>query len=315
MIFIKNKTKILFLVLIIISLTIIFNNAKEVHHNSIAVYLDNIESTSIPDKNSNYVIDKIICDNDAIGTWDNVNWSLLITNLSKRSNCKLYFKSKKDITITYDNNYVKNNIFEEKYNTSYINISTYCPESDTSFLKRTIVEEKDYKIFTFKASAVDCSTDGPYFSNKSNLVDNTTHYFTFEAKASDNVIAHIGSEQNGSNNFNITTKWQKFSYEFTTSYITDQEWKKAFEVYWWLPKSGTRTLEIRDIQLQINTYDNYSATSLKEYDTLNNTLPTPTRDNYTFLGWYTDPIEGEKVSSETIATEDTTYYAHWQYNE
>ena len=74
-------------------------------------------------------------------------------------------------------------------------------------------------------------------------------------------------------------------------------------------------LEVKNIALQEGEYDNYSTTILKEYDNLNNTLPTPTRENYTFLGWYTDPIEGEKISSETIVTEDTTYYAHWQYNE
>lgn len=99
MIFIKNKIKILFLVLIIISLTIIFNSNKEAYHNSIAVYLDNIESTSIPDRNSNYVIDKVVCDNDTIGTWNYINWGLQISNISKRSNCKLYFVTKDEITI------------------------------------------------------------------------------------------------------------------------------------------------------------------------------------------------------------------------
>ena len=85
-------------------LTIYF--IKQDNNKYIAVYLNNIESTSIPDKNSNYIIDKIICDNDAIGTWDNVNWGLLVTNLSKRSNCKTYFRSKKDITVIYYNNYI-----------------------------------------------------------------------------------------------------------------------------------------------------------------------------------------------------------------
>ena len=49
--------------------------------------------------------------------------------------------------------------------------------------------------------------------------------------------------------------------------------------------------------------------------TMNVALPTPTRENYTFLGWYTDPIEGDKISGDTVVTKDTTYYAHWQYNE
>ena len=75
-------------------------------NNLVGVYVDNIESSLLPDKD-NYVIDKVVCDNEAVGTWDNANWNLLITNLSKKSNCKLYFRSKKEITVTYDNNFVK----------------------------------------------------------------------------------------------------------------------------------------------------------------------------------------------------------------
>lgn len=282
--------------------------------NRIGVYLDNVETSSIPEKNSNYLIDKIVCDNDAEASWDNVNWSLSVTNLSKRSNCKLYFRSKKDVTVTYDNNYIKNNIFEDKYNTGNINISTSC--GDTSFLQRSISEESGYKVYNFVANSFNynnCYCDGPYFSGKSALTDNQTHYYTFEAKASSNFTVNIGSEQNGKSNYDITTEWKKYSYEFITSYIVGQEWKIAFSIYWWLPSSGTRTLEIRNIQIQEGEYDNYSNVTLKEYDNLGN-LSSPSRDGYTFLGWYTEPIDGEKISDSTPATEDTTYYAHWQYN-
>ena len=40
------------------------------------------------------------------------------------------------------------------------------------------------------------------------------------------------------------------------------------------------------------------------------TLPTPTRKNYNFLGWFTS--SGEMVTTDTIFTEHTTVYAHWQ---
>lgn len=52
-------------------------------NNLVGVYVDNIESSLLPDKD-NYVIDKVVCDNEAVGTWDNANWNLLITNLSKK---------------------------------------------------------------------------------------------------------------------------------------------------------------------------------------------------------------------------------------
>lgn len=40
-------------------------------------------------------------------------------------------------------------------------------------------------------------------------------------------------------------------------------------------------------------------------------LPTPTRDGYIFDGWYTEISGGEKVTAQTIFSEDTNIYAHW----
>ena len=41
-------------------------------------------------------------------------------------------------------------------------------------------------------------------------------------------------------------------------------------------------------------------------------LPTPTYDGYTFLGWYTEETGGDEVTTDTVFTKDTTIYAHWQ---
>ena len=41
------------------------------------------------------------------------------------------------------------------------------------------------------------------------------------------------------------------------------------------------------------------------------TLPTPSNDVYTFDGWYTEPIDGTKVTSTENFEEDTILYAHW----
>ena len=41
-------------------------------------------------------------------------------------------------------------------------------------------------------------------------------------------------------------------------------------------------------------------------------LPTPTHGGYDFLGWYTQKDGGEKVTTDTAFTKDTTIYAHWQ---
>ena len=41
------------------------------------------------------------------------------------------------------------------------------------------------------------------------------------------------------------------------------------------------------------------------------TLPTPTRENYDFTGWYTSNNDGDKIDSNTIVSDNITYYAHW----
>lgn len=45
-------------------------------------------------------------------------------------------------------------------------------------------------------------------------------------------------------------------------------------------------------------------------------LPTPTRDYYTFAGWYTDPMDGEKIAADSVIEEaqEINLYAHWEHN-
>ena len=40
-------------------------------------------------------------------------------------------------------------------------------------------------------------------------------------------------------------------------------------------------------------------------------LPTPTRDGYTFEGWFTAAEDGTKITTDTVFTKDTTVFAHW----
>lgn len=41
-------------------------------------------------------------------------------------------------------------------------------------------------------------------------------------------------------------------------------------------------------------------------------LPTPARDGYVFVGWYTSPTGGTEVTSSTTITAGKTLYAHWE---
>lgn len=306
----QNKFIMLFLFIYVTIFILIKYNS--IDNSSIAVYLDNIESASIPDRNSNYIIDKIVCDNDAAGTWDNVNWSLLVTNLSKKSNCKLYFRSKKDITITYDNNYIKNDIFEDIYDTSHFIVND--KENIYKEYITSNIESKNnskYYIISNLAGTYDVNQNsGVYFNLKNQLTTGKTYSFSFEIKGNSSFQVEVGSEQTKNKQITVQTNWNRIINNFTANNTP----YKAFRIYNWINPNINRTLEIRSLSLQEGEYNNYSTTILKEYDNLNSTLPTPTRENYTFLGWYTAPIDGDKISSSTLVTDNVTYYAHWQYN-
>ena len=58
----------------------------------IGAYIDGEYSKTIPGKNDGYVVDKIVCDNDATASWDNDSWGIMVTNLTKRTKCNVYFK-------------------------------------------------------------------------------------------------------------------------------------------------------------------------------------------------------------------------------
>ena len=61
----------------------------------IGAYIDGEYSKSIPGKNDGYIVDKIVCDNNASASWDNNSWGIVLTNLTKRTKCNVYFETKK----------------------------------------------------------------------------------------------------------------------------------------------------------------------------------------------------------------------------
>ncbi|MEF2175373.1 MAG: InlB B-repeat-containing protein, partial [Candidatus Absconditabacteria bacterium] len=50
------------------------------------------------------------------------------------------------------------------------------------------------------------------------------------------------------------------------------------------------------------------------YNTTIGTLPTGTKTGYTLDGWYTQASGGTKITTATVITADTTYYAQWTIN-
>lgn len=298
----KNKV-LLFLVIVVLAIVLVVDQASK--DDLIAVYLDNTKSDSIPSKSGNYIIDKIVCDDVVEALWDNVSWSLSVNNLSQKTKCNLYFKSKKDITITYDNNYTNSDIFSDTYDTGTMYT---CCQANSGDLYSVRDYTNGIYTFTRKPYANDTNDRGVFLPNKNKLTNGQKYYLRYVAKVSQNVSnTTFGSEQWGYSSPSLTTEWQTISYEFTAA----ENGIVAFIFYDWSVKDSDNTLQVGNIFLQKGEYDNYSKVTLKEYDSLEN-MPSPTRSGYTFLGWYTEALGGTKVDKNTIVTENTTYYAHWQ---
>ena len=67
----------------------------------IASYIEGEWSNEIPGKNDGYEVDKIVCDNDAVGTWDTDKWAILIENATQKIKCSVYFKVQTQFDFDY----------------------------------------------------------------------------------------------------------------------------------------------------------------------------------------------------------------------
>ena len=62
---------------------------------TITSYMDGTPSNTFPKKDSEYAVEKVECNNGAIGLWNYSNWEINIKNLSStKTKCKVYFVTK-----------------------------------------------------------------------------------------------------------------------------------------------------------------------------------------------------------------------------
>ena len=62
----------------------------------IGAYINGEYSNTIPGKNDGYAVKSVSCDNNATGSWNNDAWGIVVTNLTKRTKCNIYFETKKN---------------------------------------------------------------------------------------------------------------------------------------------------------------------------------------------------------------------------
>ena len=120
----------------------------------IASYIDGEWSNEIPGKNDGYVVDKIVCDNGATGTWDNEEWGINIRNATKKIKCSVFFIVKplsitekittlaSADTVNFATDDPDNNIRyigADPSNYVYFNCSDYSNQSDSTCEKWRII--------------------------------------------------------------------------------------------------------------------------------------------------------------------------------
>lgn len=118
----------------------------------IGAYIDGEYSSTIPGKDDAYTVEKVVCDNDAVGTWNVEKWGLLVNNLSKRTKCNVYFKKyliadkiielAQSDTVNFANDDPDGNIRYIGVNPDnyvYFNCSDYTNQSDSTCEKWRII--------------------------------------------------------------------------------------------------------------------------------------------------------------------------------
>ncbi len=208
----------------------------------IGSYINGEYSKTVPSKNDGYIVDKIVCDNNAIGKWDYDEWGLLTKNVTQKTKCNIYFKEGlSGIIINLANNdsikFIKddsdNNIRYIGFspnNYVYFNCSDYSNQSDNTCEKWRIIglfnnisKSNNYKDNLIKIIKDD--SIGSYAWNDSEINDwtmstlqqylNSGTYYTKVLKndttrnAIENVIWNLG----GTTAYNTATTSEFYTFE------------------------------------------------------------------------------------------------------
>lgn len=212
------------------------------------------------------------------------------------------------VEITYDNNYLNRNLWNDTQDLSRYYSATTAPSSKINVDNESALFGKTIE-FTMNAG----NGGGPYYANNTALTVGKTYTWSVYVKTNTNRTMRIGQEQGGYVDLKVTTEWQKFTYTFTAVsrnvkafvfYAVGQNWSAGDKLY------------IHSLEIEEGDGSSNKTKENKGYNSKLGTLDIPTRTGYTFDGWYTDPTGGTKITSETTTpASNTTYYAHWTINE
>lgn len=107
----KSYIRVLAFIIIFLLLIFILTNTNlvknqgynELNRNSnlVASYMDGEYQNEIPGKDDGYIVERIVCDNGAVATWDTEEWGINIRNATQKIKCSLYFVFKTEYDFDY----------------------------------------------------------------------------------------------------------------------------------------------------------------------------------------------------------------------
>ncbi|MBP3635641.1 MAG: InlB B-repeat-containing protein [Bacilli bacterium] len=235
------------------------------------------------------------------GWYTNLDYNEKTTNTSKvtiKGNHTLYAKFNiNDYLITYDYNYMKDNLYKNTSEKSFWNLDNFTIMTNDE----TFNLENVYK-FTFDKNSTNLK-----YNEELKLEDGKTYTYSLYIKSNKEKNLSIGFE-NDLTNINVNDSWQRYTKTFKAN---DYEYKSfEFNLNNDDNFDNEDTLLIYDFSISEGNLN--AKTESKRYGDELGELEIPIRDGYTFDGWYTDFTFKENISNNTLVDSfDKTYYAKW----
>lgn len=252
----------------------------------------------------------VTCTGNIILKKENKKYVYDDTNLECKSNDKIV-KEKGSVEavcpvteiFTFDDNYERLNDIATTMTSS---IDKWNNVSTTHTVKKGY-DLASSKSFSFTACTGEC---GIYQNLTSNLIPDKTYSFSVLLKANSGKTLKVGIGSTGIKTVTTTGDWQKVSGEFVAT-STDSSIFSILSTNGWSASGDDLYINSVIVYEKNQSLKNKLAFEIDK--PFGESLPTPNRAGYEFIGWFTEPTGGTKIEKETVVpkTKNITYYAHW----
>ncbi len=227
-----------------------------------------------------------------------------------------YYYKRNQYQVNLNVNYMTNNLMTKAYDVNYWDsyLATSYKTSTVSNLNANLGKELRFTMSTDKNLRNGYGGVNAIPDNR-RLTLGKTYTYSIVIKATKALAVTLGPEQQTTVPcFDINTTWKKITKTFVASKRNDGNDYYTFVIYSNAienPSQGALnndTFYVHSVELAEGTGPKVISETKYYGQSLSN---PPARSGYTFVGWYTEPVGGTKV---TYAQANQTYYAHWRYN-